>query len=122
MKQIKNIFIYFFILAFIYTGAGIIIASYCCQQKQEMNMPCYKKHCCCKDHNCNKAKILKIDNYEQASNSAFIVPTFNLVSETISIYSCKAPQTGNNVKDDYGYPPGSDYPRHHLSIFCVLLI
>jgi hypothetical protein len=122
MKQIKDIFIYFFILAFIYIGAGIPLTSYCCQQKQKMSMPCCKKHCCCKAHECNKTTILKVDNYEQASNSTFIAPTFNLVAEFISLYSYKSSQTETCVNDDYGYPPGTDYPHHHLSLYCTFLI
>ncbi len=121
MRQLKNTFIYTLVLAFIYIGAGVPITSYCCQQKQEMKMSCCKGDCC-KDHQCQKTTILKVDNFEQASASISVTPILNLVADVFSPYSYAPSLTEITVRGSHGYPPGPDSSRHYLSLFCVLLI
>ncbi|WP_353334034.1 hypothetical protein [Bacteroides sedimenti] len=120
MRQVKHIFIYTLVLAFIYIGAGVPISSYCCQQKQEKEM---KMSCCNDKHDsCCKTKILKVDNFEKASAPTFAIPTFNLVAEAFSPLSSQQLQSENYRGDDWGYPPNAYSSRHYLSLFCVLLI
>jgi len=122
MRQIKHIFIYTLVFAFIYIGAGVPLTSYCCQQKQEMKMSCCKDHSCSKGHNCHKTTILKVDNFEKASASISVNPILNLVADVFSPYSYQPSQTEITLRGNHGYPPGPDSSRHYLSLFCVLLI
>lgn len=122
MRQIKNIFIYTLVLAFVYIGAGVPLTSYCCQQKQEMKMSCCKSHDCNKGHDCHKTTILKIDNFEKASASISVTPILNLVADVFSPYSYQPSQPEVALNDDYGFPPGPDSSRHYLNLFCVLVI
>lgn len=118
MRQIKHIFIYALVLAFIYIGAGIPISNYCCLQKKEM-----KTSCCNEKHDsCCKTKILKVDNFEKASASVSVAPVLHLVAEAFSPYTYQQTLPETILRDDNGYPPGSGSSRHYLSLFCVLLI
>jgi hypothetical protein len=119
MRHIKNTFIYFLVLAFVYIGAGVPLINCCCQQQKEMKMSCCNSHH--NDNSCCKTTILKVGNFEKAT-SLTVNPILNLVAEVLSPYSYQQPLPEIALNNDYGRPPSPDSSRHYLSLYCVLVI
>lgn len=110
------------VLAFIYIGAGVPLTSYCCAQKKEIKSSCCETKKSCSKNDCCKTVILKVDNFEQASNFASITPSFIWIATTLpsQVYQI-LPSQDVIIKGDSS-PPGISSSREYLNKYCVLVI
>lgn len=122
MKQIKNLSIYLLVLAFIYIGAGVPLTSYCCAKNKEVKTSCCKKvNDPCKT-DCCKTVILKVDNFEQASNSNSITPSFTWIAVTLPSVAYQLLPSQDILIKSNSSPPGISSSREYLNKYCVLVI